>query len=243
MNRATTALVLGSALAGAACGDEPAPPVYSMATRLAEVEDLAIGISVWNERQETKIAVDIAGSNDLIELGPGFSIAVDDFRFEPGSPQVIHGSLDPSMPATPWIELVIPLAQQTPDAVLTITDGESTATVLLGDLLVPRIARWLEPADGVVRSGDEVAISWEPAGDVRTGAFAGYVLGLFEQGDVALTATPPDVLTGTLPVLPAGPEAAIGIGWQPPVVESACLHGRCRLTAHAAATLPATVAP
>jgi hypothetical protein len=231
-------LIVGSCIVLGACGeDEPV-----IATWLDEIDEMTLSAGVEHRYDGIRVHATVVGAVGAIYL-EGFSIRVGDHASMPGNASIDHGGTDVDFPRAPRIEMVVPPEHLVAGADLAITDGRTTLTLPLGDLLLPRTAAWLEPVDGVLRGGEALAIQWSPPGSADLVHYAAVNVGQV-SAQLSLTADAAGVLRGTAPTLAPVGDTSTAFLWQAPVAEQPCLDGTCSVGGHGYLALPtAVVAP
>lgn len=161
-------------------------------TSLAEVTNLEMHVvGEGTDGVVSTLTVHIRGEEwcilahrDLVAVMPGIA-----------GHAIYGGDASDDLCATPIITLVLAESAWLPDQVLRISDPSLEVDVELGDLLVPRAATLLEPADRVMRTDTEIAATWSPASDVGRLAFSS----LLGAGSATLSSEPDGQLRGYRP--------------------------------------------
>jgi hypothetical protein len=72
-----------------------------------------------------------------------------------------------------------------------VTDGVTTIEIPLHDGIVARRLAWIDPADGVLRGAERVAMAWSPASDLAVPPASASVSHGDQDGDVTVDAAAP----------------------------------------------------
>jgi hypothetical protein len=128
---------------------------------LEDVDDLRVIVAAYTggEGAVSQLTVRIEGDDDCIRAAPGFVAYMTGI----GRRSVDRGDDSADFCDTPSINLSLTSEAHVPSQVLRVSDESLEVVVELGDLLVPRAAVLVEPADGVVHSRSPLAIDWTPA--------------------------------------------------------------------------------
>jgi hypothetical protein len=177
-------------------------------TSLADVDDLRVIVDSYasTDGAVSQLTIHIAGSDDCIRAAPGFVA----FMTGIGERTVRRGDESEDFCDTPSIDLRLSREARLPSQVLRVSDESLEVVIELGDLLMPRTAALATPADGVVRSGAPLAITWAPATELDDTGFRAEIAPF----ELDLDADPSGLLRGMVPgTLPAsGPQQLRVIG-------------------------------
>jgi hypothetical protein len=232
--------VFSTCLLLSACAEEEIPGYRS----LAEAENLGVSLrlSAVSDTDEMDLWLMISGRQP-IALGSDFGLRVNDYPAESGRDSVIAGRLIPvDLPTFPSVSMKIPAAQRVAPAEVVVTDGLDEIVFDLGDALLPRSATWLQPADGVLHGGDDVALQWSPATDSLGSDLLASVYPQEQYvRELELTADAAGVLTGTTRALVPADDAGVGISWRPPGRSAPCFQGTCTWSVDHIVRVPATI--
>jgi hypothetical protein len=189
------ALLLLSATFSPACGSTDEDPEFPYG--LDDVRELSVTAYATTlpgaPRPTLKVSIDgnaecIAAGSEFAVTLPGATTAV----LEPGDNDV-----DTCGVFGPHAFLALPDGPMPTPTIVTVGDQFKTIQLDLGDLLVPRQAALVVPADRALHSGQTLEVVWAPAlGVADTGAWAllsapGYALSALADGDARMTAIAP----------------------------------------------------
>jgi hypothetical protein len=159
---------------------------------LAEVTNLRIAVEGHgHDGVVSMLTVRITGEEPCIRAGRYFNAVMTGIADRTGT----AGDDSEDFCDTPVLNLSLVQQAHVPDQVLRISDPSLLVSIELGDLLVPRAASLLAPADGVVRADTSVAATWSPASDLGRREFRSSL----GAGSAALDAQPDGELGGYAP--------------------------------------------
>jgi hypothetical protein len=182
-------------LFAAACWDDGPSAAHS----LAQVDGLELQVSIDSKADEAIVEVRIFGRETCLEFDDSFVVRANGWTSDPTRDWVYRGDEDDITCAEPFVRMSVPEAYRTGGA-LEVLDRTRRVTLPIGDELQRRTARWVTPADGVLRSGAPLEIEWSrPADLARDGYFSGTVEG--EPNGRFPMLTGPVHLEGTVPTL------------------------------------------
>jgi hypothetical protein len=159
--RRLACLVFLSALVPA-CADGPDRPDLDFPIGLDRVRDLGIGVSASLPEAPAPRTLEVTINGDAFCILAGAELAAT----LPGATTTAlgRGGIDPEFCGqNPSVTLTLSTEALVSPAILTVGDEYKTFHVDLGDLLVPREAAVVSPADGVLHGGQAVEVAWAPA--------------------------------------------------------------------------------
>jgi hypothetical protein len=195
LSRCLAVLLLSATLAPACNSSEEDPDFPYGLDSVRELRVVAHASTLPGAARPT-LKVSIEGDALCIEAGSEFAVTL------PGATTAVleRGSNDVDFcgVASPHAFLEIPAGPLPMPTIVTVGDEFKSVQLDLGDLLAPRTATLVAPADGALHSGQLIEVAWAPAlGVASTGAQAilsapGNPLSAATDGGSRLTATAPD---------------------------------------------------
>jgi hypothetical protein len=220
---------LASLLAATACQD--------VAYSLDEVDDLALQVRVSSSSEGASVTVFVGGNNDGIALDESFGLIVDGRHSSAPRDAIHRGNDDLDFYEPPQISMLVPPSVDS-DVDLAITDRSKTVHIALGDLLVPRTATWVQPATGVIHSGDAIAVRWSPESDLQRGEVI--AIDADPAFHLYLRKTVDGTLAATVPTVTTTGDRTLRLVWAPAwrtAVPVPCRGARCTLEASTSTSL------
>jgi hypothetical protein len=188
----------------AGCGD-PDGPDPDFPIGLDRVRDLGVSAAIAQPRGDQPRTLDVRVGGDAICIAAGSEFAVT----LPGATTTMlnrgrhdedfcgGGFYDPSA------LLVLDENALPSPAILTVGDEYHTVQLDLGDLLAPRAATLVAPADGVLHSGQAFEVAWTPGLGVGDVSARAHIYAPSELTTLAPVADGDTRLTGTAPAFTA----------------------------------------
>jgi hypothetical protein len=183
----------------AGCGD-PDGPDPDFPIGLDRVRDLSVSIhALLPEDGPATLRVTVWGDAICIAAGSEFAVTL------PGAETLEwdRGRNDEDFCGgrlfAPHVVLAVDRDALTTPAIVTVSDQYESVRLDLGDLLVPRVATLVAPADGVLHSGQPIDVRWSPALAIADVTALGHVAGDDETHTLAPAAAGDSRLTATAP--------------------------------------------
>ena len=212
---------------------------------LAEVEKLHVRVLVASEPTGARLEVSMGGEGyvqECVELDDSFSVVLDGVPIDPAD--LDHGNADVDECAQPSTTVAVPPERRAPGLELVIADRTRSVTVSLGDSLEQRSARWVVPADGVLRTGEPFAIEWSHPADLEYGDGRASFNGARAAPFAPTVASQTRYLSGTIPRFAIEGATRLDIDWYSgPSRSLSCDATACDVRVDSHVVLEAVVAP